>query len=191
MMNQDNEERLLSISKEKVERLQNIEFSDYHFSQLTNSIDTEIADVCNYYWRLPNLYKSLFSESIIKSSANNVLLAFAERMAMECVRKKSSIQIEQGLIALTIINPEYDFRKILMVLSLLYNSTNKLSLDSYLLFQKIVEPIPNKKRKELILRFLEREEEDQRIEAMGYREFTGPSGLVYVFGNRSVPDGFL
>ncbi len=80
---------------------------------------------------------------------------------------------------------------LLMVLSLPYRSAVKMRLNPQQFFIDVLEYSIDQSISDLIKSYLRRAPEDQSIEAMGYREFLGPKGVIYWFGTEPLPVGLL
>ncbi len=83
-----------------------------------------------------------------------------------------------------------DVREILMTLSVVYHSAAKL-VCAEALFQQAAQYADKPASRDIVLSYLRRALEDKRIEAMGWHEIAGPSGLIYQFGRQPIPEAFL
>ncbi|MCD4738274.1 MAG: hypothetical protein K8R89_03320, partial [Anaerolineae bacterium] len=118
----------------------------------------------------------------ITSKASGALQLFAERMAMLSVRKNSPDLLQKGLIAMTMVNSAKpgDDRILAIRMSLLHHSAQKLGLNVEAFFEQSLQYMSG-----ISLTagepaaFLRRTPKNKRIQAMGYDEIEGPSGLIY------------
>ncbi|MEZ4767841.1 MAG: hypothetical protein R2844_05375 [Caldilineales bacterium] len=170
--------------------LEQVHAKEYRANKLPNSTDSQIEEICKFYMeQLPARRQEFVN--ILGAKARDSLILFADRMTMLSVRKQSPSLLLSGLVALEIGSLPGDWREMLMTLSLFYNSAVKLDLDPERLFHEAVQYTPDQYIAELVLGFPERSPKDKRIEAMGFREIDGPSGLIYRFGQQPVPAGLL
>lgn len=131
----------------------------------------------------------------ITAGANGTLRVFAERMATLSVRKQSPDLLLSGLVAMTMVNINLldDPRLVNIRLSLLHHSAHKLGLDVEAFFEQAAHYMRGiSMMAGTTLSFLDRTAKNRRIEAMGYQEIEGPSGLIYGGGSLTgIPAGLL
>ena len=170
--------------------LASVSLPEYRVSKLPCYVDEQALKLCNLFLQGTSKQRQ---ELVTRFNEGGyiVLLVFAERMSILSVREKSYDKLLAGLVALVMVDSRIDRRDMLMVLSLVYHSADKLGVEQKQLFHNVVQYSDDGVTKDLILRFPERDPKDKRIEAMGYREIDGPNGLIYVFGNQPIPDGLL
>jgi hypothetical protein len=172
------------------EHFKTVSPAEYRGEELPCTMDDEIEQICVRFMRAsPQQRKSV--SDVLDESLCTALFFFAERMAMLSVRRHSDPILLHGLLALVIIGPRSDQRELLMVLSLIYRSAIRLQVDPERLFRTAVHHAVDQNTRDLILGYLQRSPENRSIESMGYREFEGPSGIVYWFGKRPIPEGLM
>ncbi len=129
------------------------------------------------------------------AGTNGTLEVFAERMAMLSVRKQSPDLLLSGLVAMTMTNSDRldDPRLVNIRLSLLHHSAKRLGLDVEAFFDQAAQYMRGiSMMAGTTLSFLDRTPKNKRIEAMGYQEVEGPSGLIYGGGSLTgIPAGLL
>jgi len=187
-----NDDEFLTIADELIGFLQRTSSPDYWKSRLPSPADTQIRDTCSLYMNATPIQRQVLC-SILNQEASFNLGAFAARMAMLGIRQQSETQLLHGLVAL-IMELDWpdlpDVREILMTLSILYNSAAKLGCAEAL-FQQAAQYADKPSSRKIVLDYLMRTSENKRIEAMGWHEIEGPSGLIYRFGNQPIPEGHL
>jgi hypothetical protein len=104
---------------------------------------------------------------------------YARKLAGKAVREHSRVDLRRGLIALAISAGSSDSRDILAPLGLLYNSTVRLHIDPFSLFQEILDLSGNRARR-LFEGFLHRSPRDRSIGIFGFSEGEGPLGFDYI-----------
>ena len=111
-------------------------------------------------------------------------------MAMWGLRQRSTDSLVNALVALAIAASWAEPKDILMTLAVVYRSGEILGnpKDIFLLAESYIDDEPTRT---LLLDFPDRLPVDRSIEAMGFREVDGPSGLVYVHGFLPIPEGLL
>jgi hypothetical protein len=164
--------------------------SEYRGERLPCPIDKEIERLCARFMEASPKQRQSVSVALDEKVCT-ALFFFAERMAMLSVRQQSYSVLFNGLVALVIIGHRTDGRELLMVLSLIYRSAVKLRVDPETLFHAAVHYAVDETTRALILSYLQRSPENRNIASMGYREFEGPSGLVYWFGKQPIPEGLM
>ncbi|MBN2005842.1 MAG: hypothetical protein JXA21_20965 [Anaerolineae bacterium] len=161
----------------------------FQFEKLPCPGDEQIARLVAHYVSASRVGRAKISSLLSKDSCIKLNI-FAERMAMLSVRQNSPERLQEGLIALLMIDSRIDYRDVLMVLSLICHSAGKLGLDLESFFEKVLQYAYRPVVADSFRRFLRRESQDRSITAMGYREIEGPGGLVYWhFGDKPVPEG--
>jgi len=118
----------------------------------------------------------------ITSKASGALQLFAERMAMLSVRKNSPDLLRKGLVAMTMVNSAKpgDDRILAIRMSLLHHSAQKLGLNVEAFFEQSSQYMSGiSLTGGAPAAFLRRTPKNKRIQAMGYDEIEGPSGLIY------------
>jgi len=171
--------------------LNHLEASQYWESTIPSEEDNIIGEICRRYqhsvlWECEEFRRQL------ENNGWKVLWAFLRRAAMLGARERSDRWVTCGLVALTICaeEPETEYYDVLIDVSILYHSA-RLVGDPRRIFEAGVEHVSDERVRRLILGFLDRGPRDQRLEAMGWEAIEGPSGLIYRFGNRPIPEGHL
>lgn len=187
-----NDNEFLTSAEAAIKLLQCIPAADYWMSKLPSQTDTQLSNVCFLYMEASPMQRQVFSSALDQRACGR-LDDFAARMAMLSVREQSEALLLHGLVAL-IMELDWpdlpDVREILMTLSIVYHSAAKLGCaDS--LFQQAAQYADKLTSRDIILGYLRRTLEAKRIEAMGWHEIAGPSGLIYRFGKQPIPEGFL
>lgn len=187
-----NDDDFLTIAGEAISFLQHTSPVDYWISLLPSPADMRISEACVLYMHANSAQRQVFCFSLNQEASFN-LSAFAARMAMLSVRERSETLLLYGLLAL-IMELDWpdlpDVREVLITLSIVYYSAAKLDCVERL-FQQAVEYGASPLSRDIVLGYLERRPEDKRIEAMGWHEISGPSGLIYQFGKQPIPEGLL
>jgi len=111
----------------------------------------------------------LISEEEIETLRENIsidigwlLLSFAENMATYSLRTSKQDFFTNGLFALSLIFDTIDWREIILIMALFYDVHKRTGLS----FEEIARP--EDKFKVFIEEFLDREEDNKSLEAMGY-----------------------
>lgn len=187
-----NDDALLTAAEEAIRFLENTSAIDYWSYGLPSPTDMRISEVCTLYMNASSVQRQVLCSGLSQEIGFN-LSAFAARMAMLGVREQSETMLLHGLIAL-IIELDWpdlpDVREILMDLSIVYHSAAKLGCAEAL-FQQAAGYADKSASRDIVLNYLKRSPEDKRIEAMGWHEIAGPSGLIYQFGKQPIPEGLL
>lgn len=185
----DNNE--LAYFVETITSLESVSIKGYYASKLPNETDRKITELCEFFMKAGSSARTSLSALLTEKHVLFILLEYAERMAMLSVRDKSDVIVVNGLVALGMMPSRLELdRGDFMVLALLYHSAVKLGKPSEL-FEQAAQYAVDENAREFILHFLKRDPKDQRLDAFGYREINGPSGLVYLFGNNPIPEGLL
>ncbi len=163
---------------------------EYHYQTLPGPVDHRIIQLVEDYMGLSKAYQARFS-TLLTQSACSRLSMFAERMAMLSVRKKSAAHLEKGLMALLMTDGRLDYHDMLMTLSLVVRSAQKLALDEDLFFTQVTRHAYRPTIVEDFKAFLRRRPEDKSIQAMGFQEIEGPRGFVYWLGYKPLPEDIL
>ena len=185
-----NNAKACETAEDLMSSLAGVSLPNYRATKLPCSVDEQALELCHVFMQGTSEQRQALFASLHESVCCT-LLVFAERMSILSVREKSYDKLLAGLVALVMVDSRIDRRHMLMVLSLVYHSADKLGVEQKQLFHNVVQYSDDGVTKDLILRFPERDPKDKRIEAMGYREIDGPNGLIYVFGNQPIPDGLL
>jgi hypothetical protein len=175
--------RLLNITK-------NMQPIDYYKDKLPSSIDEEIMGICSQIMDSSPQKPPIFVSSLNTESCD-MLMNFCRRMTMLSIRQNSSDYLLKGLVALSLVADRYDYREVLMEISLVYHSAEKLNVDPKQLFSVASNYSSSESIRKLIMGYLDRSLENQDIGKMGFKEVYGPSGLIYQLGNHPIPEGFL
>ncbi len=162
---------------------------DYYTDYLPDKYDERILKIIDRLMIASEKDRESFM-SLLDKSAGIQLDIFAHRIAMVGVREKSTVILIKGLIALPYAIEGNGFHETLMTISLFYHSAVKLNADPKKLFVNASQYAPNETGRKLLIDFANRPSEHQGIDKMGYKEVSGPSGLIYQFGNRPIPDGW-
>ncbi len=187
-----NDDAFLIAAEKAISFLQRTSATEYWGSRLPSPTDMRISEICILYMNANPTQRQVLCSSLSQEAGFN-LGAFASRMAMLSVREQSETLLLHGLVAL-IMELDWpdlpDAREILMDLSIVYHSAAKLGCaDS--LFQQAAQYADKPSSRDIVLGYLRRNPEAKRIEAMGWHEIAGPSGLIYRFGEQPIPEGFL
>lgn len=109
---------------------------------------------------------------------SDALLMYSERMASLTIRYRDLDAAVSGLDAISILNDNYDYRDVLMVLSVLEDSVNKMGSSMQKLLCQAIE-VKNPGLKALIKDFLARDPESKTLDKMGYVESSDEDGFCY------------
>lgn len=133
----------------------------YWNMEIPSQADDEISKNIEYFRKIAKSEKDKIKNNVSEDIAW-LLLSFSERMATLSLRTCDQNIFCNGMFALDIAYGKLDSREILIIMSLYFDVSvkNRLSFDEIL---KQKEPIS-----ETIQLFLNREEEDKKISAMGY-----------------------
>jgi len=187
-----NDDGFLTAAERAIRFLQDTSATDYWGYRLPSPTDARISEVCILYMNANPIQRQVLCSSLSQEVGFN-LGAFAARMAMLSVRERSETLLLHGLVAL-IMELDWpdlpDVREILMDLSIVYHSAAKLGC-AVSLFEQAAQYTDKTFSRDIVLSYLRRDPEAQRIEAMGWHEIAGPSGLIYQFGKQPIPEGFL
>lgn len=175
--------RLLEVTKK-------IKPIDYFRDRLPGPIDEEIMEICLQIMGSPPDQLPMFVSSF-NSQAHYLLMNFCRRMTMLSVRQNSRDYLLKGLVALSLVADKYDYREVLMEVSLVYHSAEKLNVDPRQLFSVASNYSSSESIRQLIMGYLDRSLENRDIKKMGFKEVHGPSGLIYQLGNHPIPEGWL
>jgi hypothetical protein len=187
-----NDDDFLTTAEAAIRFLQCMPAADYWIGRLPSPTDAQISDICVLYMEATLMQRQVFCSALDRRACGR-LDDYAARMAMLSVRQRSETLLLHGLVAL-IMELDWpglpDVREILMTLSIVYHSADKLGCaDS--LFQQAAQYADKPSSRDIVLGYLRRNPEAKRIEAMGWHEIAGPSGLIYRFGEQPIPEGFL
>ena len=162
---------------------------DYRFSTLPSSVDQQLIDLLGGFEQASEADRWAFATGL-GEMAGYALLAFAERMSMLSVRRKSEELLRAGSLAVVLAVHRIDPRMGLMILSLLHRSAERMSVDPESVFRSALEYAVDPSASDLVLGFLARDPQRKDIRAMGFKEIEGPSGLIYWQGGpRPIPEG--
>jgi hypothetical protein len=162
---------------------------EYRFAPLPSAVDEKLSGFLEEFRQAGEGQQKAFLSSM-EEKAGYALLAFAERMSMLSVRRKSENSLRLGALALVLAIHHIDPRMGLMIISLLYHSAEKMGVAPDPLFRSPLEYAIDPAVSDLILGFLAREPKHKDIRAMGFKEVEGPSGLIYWQGGpRPIPEG--
>lgn len=184
------EEKVIEKALDLSNLVKEIGYREYHKSKLPNHFDNVIMDICNFIKSIDNNQRREFI-SLLDDQAIWMLYSYSVRMSMHGARKNSINDLLNGLIALILITRTNNYQDILGNISLFYHSSALLKEDPRKLFTIACEYAPSEYARNLFLQFLDRSPKDQIIVAFGAKEVQGPNGLVYQFGNRPIPKGWL
>jgi len=177
--------------QESAHFLNQLSAEKYWASRIPCEEDEKIAEICDLYRQL-SLDERVIFEKELTQNGYFVLGSFSGRMAMLGAREKREIRLVYAIVALTIgfTTPYIDWRETLMALAPVYHSACLVG-DPRRIFEEGVRHVEDERIRHLILGFLERDAQDQRLEAMGWKAIEGPSGLIYRFDDRPIPEGHL
>lgn len=145
-----------------------------------NSLDSELSGLSERFAKSDQQTQANMRHSISLDEFYT-LLTFSERSAVFAMREKNVNQLRNGLTAIAMIEAERtDFRDILMALSLLYHSANKIGADANGLFRETANlSEPNVAK--LLTGFAARPSEEKDLRASwGYDEVETKSGVGFI-----------
>lgn len=176
---------------EAAEFLNHFPTTQYWEMKIPCEYDEVICRICESYQNASLRERQEFREKL-EVNGWHQLWVFLGRAAMLGARERSTRWVVCGLIALTICakSPRTEYYDVLMDLSTLHRSACIVG-DPRRIFEVGVRHEEDKEIRSLILGFLDRKPRDQRPEVMGWEVIEGPSGLIYRFGNRPIPEGHL
>lgn len=138
---------------------------------------------------LIRLYKDSSSQEreFIRKKIDNkiaaLLISYSHTAAVECVRKNSSDELFDGIVAQSIEDSRIDYRDNIIVLFLLYNSAKRIGTDIKLLIQKACL-LSSKQFSEMLTEFINRKDLDgDLIKLSGYKTVEQPQ-FDYVWSNK-------
>ena len=184
------EEKVIEKALDLSNLVEEIGYRQYRESKLPNHFDDLIMGICEFTKTIDNNQRREFI-SLLDDQAIWMLLSFSDRMSMLGVRKKLTDDFLNGLIVLILITRENNYQNILVSISLFYRSATLMKVDPRKLFTTACQYAPSEYARNLFLQFLDRSPKDQIIAAFGVKAVQGPNGLVYQFGKRPIPDGWL
>lgn len=161
----------------------------YWFEQLPSVHDISVALLCRIYLDSSDEQRKTLV-SCLDERAVSVCLGFADRMAMLGAREKSEAMLLGGLVATVLVSDLLDPREVLIVLSILYNSSMRLGLDVLRLFGAAAELTISEPSRSILLGYLQSDGAGRDITLLGYHEIEGPAGLIYWHGDPlRIPEG--
>jgi hypothetical protein len=163
---------------------------DYFSQALPSQIDEMLARMAEIYLSLATAEDRALVLTLLDDRSSSALSGFAHRMSMLAVRRQSEALLTYGLVMLALAFAKLDWREATMTLSLMYHSGEKLS-KAQEIFTRVAAVAPTTSAREWLLDFARRKPEDQRIEAMGFKEVEGPHGLIYQYGRQPIPEGWM
>jgi hypothetical protein len=104
---------------------------------------------------------------------------YARMLAGRSVRERSPQDLRDALVGLAIASYKEDYRDLLGVLALLYNSAVRLGEDATSLFTSIMS-VCDSSAASFLATFLKRTEDRKAISVFGFSEGVGPHGFDYV-----------
>lgn len=185
------DQRFLDKAELAIQFLDALEAEPYWSGTLPSGEDMRIQQICDLYMQATSEQREVLTSDINRTACYN-LGAFSVRMTMLSVRQNSKALLLKGLVALIMEMewPKIDTREVLMDLSVLYHSAAKLGNPDRL-FRRAAQYADKERTRNLLLGYLRRSPENNKIEDMGWKEVEGPSGLIYQYGNQPIPKGFL
>src|SRR5919108_2760785 len=138
--------------------------------------DRDISDFIDQFRRSDVAVRSSLIQQVSggRDRYRDTLRAYAERMASYARITRDPAFLERGILAL-LIGQSPDWREDLLVMPLLYHSARRLGVSPDDLFRNAAQEI-SPEAAEFAGHFLLRNEDDKRIEAMGYVETDGKDG---------------
>jgi len=146
---------------------------------IPSDVDFKINELLVEYQKLSENDKYIFRENITEN-VYSLLQAFSYRMANLCLNEKEQNLFTNGLYALGIGIERFDFREILMTLTLFYEVT-KLTKLSFNDFLESKEPFTA-----TIKEFLTRNDLENILELMGYEILTNERKKLYFHYNSTI-----
>lgn len=152
---------------------------------LRSDLDDRLRDVCAQFRELSADQRTSFRKRVCMDEFYT-LLAFARRASVFALREQSTEILEDGLLAITMIEAERtDFRDILGALSLLYHIAARIRVGPDRAFDdaaKLAEP----RVAELMAGFIRRPAAEKDIaKAWGFREVETTMGIGFVHSDFS------
>jgi hypothetical protein len=157
----------------------------YYGSPLPSAKDDEITRLVEDYLAEPAPERLKIASGLNDSQAS-WLGTYAHRAAIVSVRKQSPAILRNGIVALLMAALITDGRDSTMTLSVLYRAAQLLGLGDGA-FRNAASDAPDAQAEGLLLGFLNRADPDKTVQKMGYREETGPHGLIIVYGTQPAP----
>lgn len=184
------EEKVIEKALELSSIVEDIGYRQYHKSELPNHYDDEIMKICEFIKTIDDEQRKGFID-LLDDQTMWMLISFSTRMSMLGVRKNSTDDLLNGLIALILITRFGNYQSVLTRISLIYHSASLLKVDSSKLFTDASQYAPSEYARNLFMQFLDRSPMNQRIAAFAVKEVHGANGLIYQFGSVPIPDGWL
>lgn len=165
-------------------------YLNYYQAPLPSAQDAAFSQMSEAYQRLTPAAREAAALALTPEQVN-WLSTYAYRMAMLSVRQENLRHLHNGLVAMLLAQPNDDWRESLMTLTLLYRSAELLGVGAAA-FEAAAPFAPTGLARQQLLSFITAPVEAKGgVEDMGWQEFTGPHGLVYVYSGQEVPQGLL
>ena len=145
-----------------------------------NELDLKILQLCTEF-KTNNDDKREEARNSLSQDNIYTLLEFAKRATIFGIRKKDQSYINNGLIAIAMIDAKRcDYRDLLVTLSFLNYGLQKLNLAQNSIIQETVK-LSDGKTKKLIEEFFQSNEKSRRIEEMaGYTAIETGKGISFI-----------
>ncbi len=184
------EDKVLETALNLSEIVDDVGYRQYHKSELPNELDDVIAEICEFIKSTDAEQRKDFID-LLDDQAMWMLFAFSTRMSMLGLRRNSTNDILNGLIALILVTRSNNYQGVLVNIALFYHSISLLKANHRKLFTAACQYAPSEYARNLFLQFLDRSPVDQIIAAFAAKAVRGPNGLAYQFGNQPIPDGWM
>lgn len=147
---------------------------------IENELDMKIFQLCTEFKKYDTNKRKEFRNSLSKDNIYT-LLEFTKRVTIFGIRKKEQSYINQGFIAIAMIEVERcDYRDALVSLSFLNYGLQKLNLKQNLIVQETIN-LSDEKTKKLTEEFFQRNEKNKSIEEIaGYAEIETNKGISFI-----------
>jgi hypothetical protein len=145
-----------------------------------NELDSLIIKLCEKFKNSNDSIKNEIRKSIRQNDIYT-LLQFTQRTTVFSIRRKEAIFLEDGFIAISMIEAERcDYRDVLVALSFLDFGITKLNLNETKMFHDAVI-LSEPKTANLIRQFSQRSTKDKSLEEVaGYKAVETPNGITFM-----------
>ena len=145
-----------------------------------NELDSLIIKLCEKFKNSNDSIKNEIRKSIRKNDIYT-LLQFTERATVFSIRRKEAIFVEDGFVAISMIETERcDYRDVIMALSFLNFGIIKLNLNETKMFYDAAI-LSEAATANLIRQFSERNTKDKSLEEVaGYKSVETTNGIAFI-----------